>query len=158
MTTQPDNLIERTALRYGPLTAGGLVLFFFLMRMIGLVHNLELRALNLLIMTAGVVLAVRSFHRQKRRRVLYGKALGCGLLTAAVAAASFALFTFFYLSVLDTAFMEEVIRDEPFGRYLNPFTVSLTILLEGSFSGFLISYIALQYMKGTMVEPSYANE
>jgi putative flippase GtrA len=62
-------LIERTCIRFGLLTAGTLVAFFLLMRVIGLAENVELWFLNLLIMMAGIVLAYK--YLQKIGRAIW---------------------------------------------------------------------------------------
>ncbi|WP_162426221.1 hypothetical protein [Pontibacter pudoricolor] len=58
--------MEKIALKYGLLTAIGLIGYFFIMKAIGLSHIVELRFLNSVILTIGIVMALRGFKRAKK--------------------------------------------------------------------------------------------
>ena len=151
----PKNLIEQTVIKSGLYTAAGLVGFFFFFKAIGLVHNLELRALNVLVLTFGVFMAIRHVKRTVPRRFTYLNGLATGIGTAVTGVTAFALFTLIYVSVLDPAFMQEIKETEPFAKYLNPLTVTLTIFIEGAFSGILLSYAAMQFYRHSRLESTY---
>ena len=53
---------NRIAENYGLRIAAGLIAFFFLMKVIGLGHNAELRLFNLVILTVGIWAALRKFR------------------------------------------------------------------------------------------------
>lgn len=44
----------------------GLVAYFLIMNAVGLGHNLELRALNIVIMGGGVLYSIKSIHKKIR--------------------------------------------------------------------------------------------
>jgi hypothetical protein len=154
-----SDLVYKLGIKWGLLITAGLVIFFFFMKMIGLVHNLELRALNILIVAFGVVAALKELKRKdNEKRLSYMSGFGCGLWTTAVGVVSFAVLVIFYLSFIDTAFMADIKQSEPFAQYLNPFTIFLTIVIEGVFSGILITYAALQFMKESLLKQSRAGK
>jgi hypothetical protein len=125
---------------YGALIALGLILYFFIMYAAGLIHVIELRLLNLFIMLAGVYFALKQYRRTHSMHMDYFSALTTGVATAAIAAATFSLFVFVYLS-LDRNLMTSIIQNEPLGRYMNPYIASFIVFLEGLFSGFGLAYL-----------------
>ena len=140
------NSIERLSVRYGIITAISLIVFFFIMKIAGLTGNYELRALNIVFLSAGVYLSIRSY-RHKNEEPTYLGGLGTGLFTSAVALAVFAVFVIVYLEALNPEFMTELKQYEYFGKYLNPYIAGAVIFLEGTMSGLLVSFILMQYYK-----------
>jgi hypothetical protein len=148
-------LIEKTCIRYGLMTAGALVAFFLLMRLVGLAENVELRFLNLVILITGIVMAYRNLKKGWPGRLGYLQGLSCGAFTSLVAVFAFALFTFVYLMFLDPAFMAILKREH--GPFLNPYTSALAVFMEGSFSGMIVSFCLMQYLKDSLL-PSVREE
>ena len=147
--------IEKIGARFGLFTAIALVLFFFLMKGIGLLEQYELRILNVFILFAGVFLAMREYRR-KFSSPQYLAGIGVGLMTSAVALILFSTFVVIYLAN-NPVFMETLKSYEYFGRYLNPYIAGFVIFLEGTISGLLMSYILMQYYKRSHlkeIEPS----
>ncbi len=139
--------IQKIALKHGILMMLALVGFFFLMKAFGLEHHLELRALNLLILFSFIYTALTTYKKQNNDQLPYLAGIQLGMLTSVIGAVSFALLVFLYVTVLVPDFMVEIREQEPFGQILNPYIVALTIVIEGSFSGFLASYASLQYLR-----------
>jgi hypothetical protein len=139
------NRSSRIAEIYGAIIAAGLIVYFFIMYAVGLIHVIELRLLNLLIMLAGVYYAMKQFKRTHDGRLDYFRSMTTGLATAGIAAATFSLFLFIYLS-LDKNLMQSIVHNEPLGRYMNPYIASFIVLLEGVFSGFMASYLLSNFM------------
>ncbi len=138
--------IEKTAERYGLYTAGGLILLFFIMKFAGIVHTIELRALNFFILAYFMVMALRWFKKEKPASFTYLKGLGLGVLTGIIGSLLFAIFVFVYTNFLDPAFMQDIIENEPFGQYLNPYIAAVAVAVEGTASGLIIAFIAMNYM------------
>lgn len=138
--------IERVAVKYGIATAIGFIAYFLLMRALGLAQIIELRALNFVILSVGIFLAIR-YERNKDPEFAYLKGLATGISTAGVSLIIFCVFLAIYLDVLDPAFMQQIKEHEMFGEMLNPYIASVAVLFEGILSGFLISFILMQYFK-----------
>jgi hypothetical protein len=143
--------IEKTAIKWGILTFLGLGAYFLAMKLLGFIHILELRVLNAGIMFGGCYMAIREI-RNNLDEFNYFKGLGTGLLTAFTAASLFTLFGILYLEVINPEFMVELKEKEPLGHLLNPYLASFQIFIEGSASGFSISYAIMQYMKKPILE------
>lgn len=138
--------IERTAEKYGLFTAIGLIVLFFIMKVIGVVHIIELRALNVFVLAAGVVMALRYFSKVKHESFTYLKGLGLGVLTGIIASVLFGLFVFVYTHFIDPAFMQSIVENEPFGQYLNPYIAGVAVAVEGIASALILVFIAMNYM------------
>lgn len=142
--------MEKIGLKYGLLTAAGLILYFFLMKLLGLIHITELRFLNGVIMAIGVVLAIRAYKIVSAGEIGYFKGLGTGVITAVVGTVLFACFMVTYVSIAGDEMIEMLTSERYFGNRVEstPGIVIFSVLmLEGLISGFLISFIAMQYFK-----------
>jgi Protein of unknown function (DUF4199) len=139
--TNPNRIPEN----YGLKIAGGLIAFFLLMKVAGLAHIYELRFLNVFIQVGGIYLALKKFKETHDEHMNYFRALVTGVATGAVSSVIFALFLFIYLSV-DPGFMQDIITNEPMGRYLNPYITAFMVALEGLFSGLLFTFIIINYV------------
>jgi hypothetical protein len=130
---------------YGVRIAVGLIFYFMVMKLFGLSHHVELRLMNLLILVAGVYVALKKFRETHDDKLNYFRALVTGVATAAIGSALFALFLFVYMQA-DSALMKSIIENEPMGHYLNAYIVAFIVMLEGVFSGLLVTFILINYV------------
>jgi hypothetical protein len=140
--SRPDRIPEI----YGSLVALGLIVYFFLMYAVGLVHVIELRLLNLLIMLAGIYGAMKQYRRTHDGHLNYFRALATGVATAAIGAGTFSVFLLLYLKA-DGHLMQSIIEREPMGRYLNEYVAAAAVTVEGVFSGFTMTYLLVNYVE-----------
>jgi hypothetical protein len=131
---------------YGLRIAGGLIVYFLVMKFAGLLHVVELRLLNVVILVAGIYLALKKFQHTHGEHINYFRALITGVGTGAIASLVFAAFLFVYVSFIDTELMQYIIENEPMGRFLNPYIASFIVALEGVFSGLLVTFILINYI------------
>ncbi len=139
--TNPNRIPENYGLKIG----AGLIAFFLLMKVTGLVHHYELRFLNVIIQVGGIYYALKKFKETHGQHINYFRALVTGVSTGAIASLIFAIFLFAYLMV-DQSLMLDIIEKEPMGRYLNPYIASFMVALEGIFSGLLFTFILINYI------------
>lgn len=132
---------------YGLRIAGGLIVFFLLMKLAGMLITVELRMFNFIILVAGIYFALKKFKATHSDRVNYFRALVTGVATGAIGSFLFAAFLFVYLKLIDTGMMQYLIDNEPMGRFLNPYMASFIIALEGVFSGLLVTFIIINYVE-----------
>jgi glucan phosphoethanolaminetransferase (alkaline phosphatase superfamily) len=130
---------------YGLKIAGGLIAYFLIMKVTGLAHHVELRLLNLVILIGGVYMALKAFKKTHEDHINYFRALVTGVSTAAIGTFVFAVFLFVYMKI-DTSMMQSIIENEPMGRYLNPYMAAFIVALEGVFSGFLVTFILINFI------------
>ena len=88
--TDPNRFPENYVLRI----AGGLIVFFLAMKFSGLVEHVELRALNLVILVAGIYYALKKFKNTHEDHLNYFRGLVTGVATAAIGALGFTVFLF----------------------------------------------------------------
>jgi Protein of unknown function (DUF4199) len=130
---------------YGLRIAAALIVYFLLMRVIGLAHHVELRLLNLVILGIGVYFALRKFKESHEGHLNYFRGLVTGVTTAAIGSMVFALFLFIYMKV-DDGMMRAVIEQDRMGRYLNAYIAAFVVALEGVFSGLLMTFVLLNWV------------
>jgi hypothetical protein len=130
---------------YGLKIAAGLIFYFVVMRVLNLSHIVELRFMNLIILTAGVYAALKQFKKSHEDHLNYFRGLITGVTTAGIGSLLFGLFLFAYMQI-DVDLMQSIKDNEPMGRYLNPYIASFIVLLEGFFSGFLVTFVLLNWI------------
>src|SRR5688572_20286745 len=137
---------------YGLRVAAGLILYFLIMKFSGMLHVVELRLFNLVILVAGIYFALKKFKQTHEDHLNYFRALVTGVVTGAIGSIGFAVFFWIYVSFLDTELMQFIIENEPMGRFLNPYISAFIVALEGVFSGLLVTFILINYI--TTDEPT----
>lgn len=134
---------------YALFTSGALIVYFLLMKLAGLETNFYLRSLNLFIMIAGLFFLYRNtFVRGSDEGVGYLEGLLMGVQLTLISVVIFIVFLGVYIRFLDPEFMQVL---ESTGLWATS-GVSITqavigILVEGLASGFMISFILMQYFK-----------
>ena len=130
---------------YGLRIAAGLIVYFVIMKLAGLSHHVELRLMNLVILTAGIYMALKKFKTTHTDHLNYFRGLIMGVATGGVGSLVFGVFLFIYMK-LDSAMMQSIIDNEPMGRYLNAYMASFIVVLEGFFSGLLVTFVLLNWV------------
>src|SRR5258708_26246602 len=93
---------------YGLRIAAGLIVFFVIMRLVGLHHHVELRLFNLIILMAGIYFGLKKFKDTHDKHINYFRALITGVGICAVGSVVFCFFIFVYMK-LDNDFMRSII-------------------------------------------------
>jgi hypothetical protein len=145
------NHAESIAVRYGLLTCLGLIAFFLLMRIFNLAQNQELRVLNMIILTAGIILAVSTLKKIEGNSMEYLNGIACAMLMALVGVGSFAVFVCIYL-LIDTELLRMLQERSIVGKYINPFSGAAVVFMEGIFSAAIISLGVMQYLKTSKLQ------
>lgn len=130
---------------YGLKITGGLIAYFLLMQVIDKHHHVELRLLNLVIITIGIYYALKKFKNTHEEHMNYFRGLITGVATGSIASILFAAFLFIYMK-LNTTLMQSIIDNEPMGHYLNAYIASFIVALEGVFSALLVTFVLLNYV------------
>ncbi|MEP0985238.1 hypothetical protein [Ekhidna sp.] len=123
------------------------------MKILGLIYIIELRAFNSLIMFTGAFTAIKKFRNNKSNlefNYLSGIATGfsVGLMTATL----FSIFVAIYLFA-DASFLAAIIEQQTQKLFMNEITISMVIFVEAMASGFLFSYISMQWLKADKTVP-----
>lgn len=132
----------------GSIVAIGLILYFLVSYFAGFVHIVELRLLNFAILGLGVYYALRQFQRSHGGQINYFRGLVTGIATAAIGTSTFVIFLF-TLFKLDPSLYQSVVKDGPMGQYLNAYTAAFAVWMEGVFSGFMATFILMNFIDTT---------
>ena len=139
------NSPNRIPENYGLRIAVSLIAFFLIMRILGFGHLVELRVLNIVILAVGIFLALKKFKATHSDHLNYFRGLITGVATGGVAAVTFGLFLFIYMK-LDIDLMKKIVAEESVGHLLNPYVVAFIVVLEGFFSGLLVTFVILNWI------------
>ncbi len=119
----------------------GFTLFFLLMNLFGLASNTNLRIFNFLIHMGFIYFAIKAYRESHRDTFPnYAKGLVLGMYTSAIGVLGFTIFFLLFLTI-NPALMLEFKEVLPLGKYLNPFTLSIFVLVEGTAVSLIGSYI-----------------
>jgi hypothetical protein len=131
----------------GILTCACLIGYFFLMSAFKLQEVLALRAFNFFILSGGILWALHFYRKaSEESKIDYFTGLKIGARITFTAVIMFAIFMALYL-VYDGRLMYVIQENTGIGDYLNPLTIAGAICIEGIGSGFIITFIAMQYFK-----------
>jgi hypothetical protein len=130
---------------YGLKITGGLIVYFLAMQVIDKHHHVELRLLNVVILTIGIYFALKKFKSTHDEHMNYFRGLITGVATGSIASVLFAAFLFAYMKLNDSL-MQSIIDNEPMGHYLNAYIASFIVALEGVFSALLVTFVLLNYV------------
>jgi len=101
------NSIEKIGITSGIFTFIFLGLYFLIMKILGLVHLIEFRLLNAVIMFFGCYSAVK-MSKKHLENFDFLKGYGAGLLTALIASTLFTAFGLIYLNFINPSFIAEI--------------------------------------------------
>lgn len=139
--------MKRIVIRYGLLMFAGLTALFVIMHILNLSQRYHLRLLNAVIHLICLTLAIGAARRERMKASAdvqeadYMFEIAAGVLTSVFGALSFAVFQLIHLSI-NTEFMQYLKDNVPYvGQYLNPFTASVSIFMEGLAMSIVGSYI-----------------
>lgn len=138
--------IESQAIKFGLITTTILIAYFLIMQAFGLVHNINLRFFNAIIMTGGEYFAINKYKNTSGKHFNYLEGIGVGVFTTLTVAITFCAFISLYI-VAFPDFMAQIKAYEPQGIYLNPLAIGIIVFMEATASGFMISYISMQWLK-----------
>ena len=136
---------NKIPLNYGLKIAGGLVAYFVIMNIIGLGNHVELRLLNLFILAAGIFFGLKKFKETHEDHINYFRALITGVAIGAVGSLIFGIVLFIYMTV-NGDFMTSMVQNEQMGLHLNPYMASFIVVLEGVFSGLLVTFVLINWV------------
>lgn len=139
METNINGKASENIFKVPAVAASGMILFFILMKLAGLVTVVEFRFLNFVIMFVGIRYALLRKRMLNDGKLEYLPGMLRGFLTSLLTSLFFAVFLFIYLSV-DHHFMGFLRETQAFGRFLSPSSSVLITMIEGIAGGSIISY------------------
>ncbi|MCA1761984.1 MAG: DUF4199 domain-containing protein [Cryomorphaceae bacterium] len=131
---------------YGLLTALALVVYFLIMKVLGLETNFYLRIFNFVIIVAGVY-ALLSSTIKSGNNISYFEGFGAGFRLTLTSVIVFLAFLGLYTHYIDPSFIEVLEQTGIWGSNISLGQAAFAIFIEGMASGVVISFAWMQYFK-----------
>ncbi|WP_201982161.1 DUF4199 domain-containing protein [Hymenobacter rubidus] len=143
---------EKNGVHMGLLTAVVLIVYTGIAAMAGFLDNIEAGTLDVVILAAGVVLAIKRLKRARGYHMGYLQGFGTGIITALVASVLLGAF-FWLLGGISQRAVQQIQARDLFGADLGVLIGGLGIILLGTMAGVITSLIAMQYFKSAEHQP-----
>lgn len=150
--------LERIGTKTGFITFLALIGYFFLMKALGLVHILELRFFNFVILAVGICYSIRKLKQELKGEDFYLKGWLEGIHTSTVAIVLFALFMSIYLVYFDRDLFEHIRKNSNVWQPMNGVSIFITLVTEAGASSVIITLAAMQYFKRNGVREDEVTE
>ena len=137
---------DNNGIRMGVLTGLVLIGYTGLAAVAGFLGQVEAGSLDIFILIAGVVLAIKRFKQARGNRMAYLQGFGTGIITALVASVLLGIF-FWLLGGISQKAMAEIEARDLFGSDWGVLISGLGIILMGTMTGVITSLVAMQYYK-----------
>lgn len=138
---------QRVGLKYGFMVGVAHIAYFLLMGILDLHHIVELSFISSLFLIVGIVMAISSFKRAKNGMINYFQGLGIGVTTGVVSSVLLAIFLVIYISLIDASYLMNLQASAFFPEGLSLLALFALTIVYGSWPGFFISFIAMQWYK-----------
>ena len=125
---------------------GGIVAFFFLMKVLGLENVSELRLLNFAFVLWGINRAIKT-NMDRNKESLYFNNFSIGIATSVAAVALTIIGLIIYVDFINPGFMTTLEDSSFWGQNLSLGLVIFAFAIEGIASSVICSFILMQYYK-----------
>jgi len=130
---------------YGVFIGVALIAYFWIAWLVGFLHIPEMRALNVVIQVAGIYFALKQYRKTHEGSLNYFRAMSVGFTASTLGTIIFVIVLFITFQI-DHDFYNNIIKDEPMGRYLTVYMACFAVATEGVLSGSLATYLLMNYM------------
>jgi len=135
------------SIKYGLTIGISLILYFLLVRALGLIEVYWLRLLNGIILGAGIYYTIKQNKEQLNNHIDYFSGIGIGIKAGLIATALFVSFLAIYMYHMDPGFSERLMAKLGW-NISNPEKILLvTIFMEGVASTIILSLTFMQLFK-----------
>ena len=149
--------MNRISIKSSILTSVGLIIYFMLMRAFNLHHKIILHYANVIVLFIGLRYSIKHI-KSINGDIKYFEGLKIGILVTLTSIIIFNVFLLIYEFFIDPSFLTLLQDKLSFGFVKSPaatsFIVFGIIFIEGLSSGFIITYILMQYYKNDHSESS----
>ena len=140
--------VLNTGIKSGLIISAILIIYFLIMRSFHLTGSAAAWGFNFIIIFAGITFTYRYYRTQTKLNIEYLPGLLLGSLTTIVCTVLFTIFVYIYFSMIDPVSLNFLNNNILFmSGQLTPLKASAATLIEGICSGFIISFMMMQYYK-----------
>lgn len=171
----------KATVKYGLILGVSLIIYSLFLNIMGLAAKWQYGLLNLVILGVVLFFGMKERREETEGYITYGKALVSGLLIAVIGSALAGVFTYLYYEVFAPGEFAEVLKEqlaagreqqEAFGMtpeqiaegekrgamFRTPIAFGITILVNTTFIGFIISLILSAFLKKIKKEKEILTE
>ena len=148
---------EQNGFRFGIITGAVLCAYTLVAALMGFFSRIEAGSVDVLILIAGSVLAIRHLRQLRGNQMPYLGGYGTGIIAAMVASVVLGLF-FIILTAVMPRSLDLTQVENLFGFDLSVVVAFLAIILMGTMTGVITSLVAMQYFKADPIDPLKAME
>lgn len=142
----PAKEFKKIILKYALIVGVLYIIYFLLMKVVGLAHITELRFVNYLLFTIVGSLEIQAMKERGTNRIHYLQGLGITFITGLFSFLIMGAFIFIY-SYFDTFFLDTVSKMYPASRAFVHFSAPFLVVSEGIAYSAIISFCLMQYFK-----------
>ncbi len=132
--------------RYGIWIAAILIIYFLILKLVGLHQYPILSAFNGLIFGLGIYLALKKYKSQKNN-FKFEKGFEVGLFSGGIASLLFTVFMAIYMYQIDSEFAAGILKTWGLEYDLGTFMLLLTILIMGFATTLILTLAFMQLLK-----------
>lgn len=140
---------------YGIGIAVLLIVYFLILKLIGLHQYPVLSSINALIFGVGIYLALKKY-RSKVSEIKYEKGFEAGLFTGGIASIIFTVFMALYMYQIDGEFATSIMESWNMETQLGTSMLVISILIMGLVTTLLLTFSFMQLFKRSW-NPKYGN-
>lgn len=131
---------------YGIWIAVVLIVYFLILKFVGLHQYPVLSAVNGLIFGAGIYLALKKYHANVAN-IKYEKGFEVGLLTGGIASIIFTIFMAIFMYQIDSEFTNTLMEGWDMESDLGTFMLLVSILIMGLVTSLILTFAYMQLFK-----------
>ncbi len=138
---------QKVSLKYGIFIGIAHIIYFFLMDLLNLLDVIELSFASGIFLAIGIAVAISRFKRAKGGVIKYFEGLGIGATTGVISSSILAIFLVVYISFFDATYLANLQASYLFPTSLTLLSLFVVTIIYGSWPGFLLAFIFMQWFK-----------
>lgn len=144
---QSNVTYQKVSIKYGIFVGIAHIVYFLLMRILGLQDVIELSFLSAVFLIIGIIVAIANYKKALKGHINYLKGLAIGATVGVVSSSLLAIFMVVYISIFDSAYLDYLQASYLFPQSLTILSLFVLAIIYGTWPGFLIAFIAMQWFK-----------
>lgn len=138
--------MKKVYFKYGILVAVLLIVYFFVLRALGLHTYTVLSSFNAVIYGLGIYYAL-STYKKSHKKFKFEKGLEVGFMTGVIATVLFLIVMAIYMYQIDTGFASTLLEGWETNYNNGPFVLLICILVMGFVTTFMLTFAFMQLLK-----------
>ncbi len=138
-----ERTTDRIGLRYGIITGIIMIVFFLLLKLIGIENVEEARMAAYIFIILGVMMAIVKYKKKHGNVMPYLPGLGVGFVLGLVSSIIYGAFIMIYTSYVDNEYENTLRTQDYFGSQLSPVMLCAAYALMGLVVGAFSAYILM---------------